>query len=71
MTTLTLEDYTPPPPPPKVGLADPTWCAPSGWPRLQGFRSRRDYGGGEKLMRQLRGKCIKTGPMAVSTTKTP
>lgn len=70
MTTLTLEDSTPTlSEPKKSGLADPNWCAPSGWPRLHGLRSMGDYGGGEKLMRQLRGKRIKSGPMAVRTRR--
>lgn len=61
MTTLTLEDYTPPA---RTGLADPNWTARDGWPKTNALKAMRDHGGGEKLMRALRGKRIKNGPMA-------
>ena len=62
MTTLMLEDYSPPA---RTGLADPNWCSKrDGWPKTNALTARRDFGGGEKLMRQVRGKRIKSGPMA-------
>lgn len=71
MRTLTMQDYTPDrPEQKKIGLTDPNWCAPSGWPRLQGLLSMRDHGGGEKLMRQLRGKRKHNGPMAKLSGRT-
>ena len=65
MTTVALDDYTPPV---RTGLADPNWCSKrDGWPRSNALKSMRDYGGGEPLLRELRGKRIKkSGPMAVS-----
>ena len=47
-----------------AGLANPSWRASDGWPRTNVVTAARDFAGGEKLLVQLRGKRIKSGPMA-------
>lgn len=67
MTTLAKSHA----PPDKTGLADPNWCSKrDGWPKTNALKAMRDHGGGEKLMRELRGKRIKKkGLMALSVRR--